>query len=157
MLRSIFIYLSIRLGLAREFGIHAEPLPMVLDDALLKFDPTRQRNTVEVMLDFARQQQMLLLTEVVMYLGCMEVLLMQVHNTIVDQKNILCVATEALDIGKIDPHIVATATYSFTNSIADIIGTYLVQGKLQSGIYYGDIKTDGCNSIGISLTLCLVK
>lgn len=54
------VYFSIRLGLAREFGRHAEPLPVVLDDVLLKFDPTRQQSAVKVMLEFAREQQVLL-------------------------------------------------------------------------------------------------
>jgi uncharacterized protein YhaN len=53
------VYLSIRLGLAREFGLHAEPLPVILDDVLLKFDPTRQQSAAKVMLEFARKQQVL--------------------------------------------------------------------------------------------------
>lgn len=54
------VYLAIRLGLAREFGRHAEPLPVILDDVLVKFDPRRRLNAVRVILEFARQQQVLL-------------------------------------------------------------------------------------------------
>ncbi|MGB8992792.1 MAG: hypothetical protein WCD80_12120, partial [Desulfobaccales bacterium] len=54
------VYLAIRLGLAREFGRHAEPLPVILDDVLVKFDPSRRANAVRVILDFAREQQVLL-------------------------------------------------------------------------------------------------
>jgi uncharacterized protein YhaN len=54
------VYLAIRLGLAREFGRHSEPLPVILDDVLVKFDPSRRVNTARVILDFAREQQVLL-------------------------------------------------------------------------------------------------
>jgi uncharacterized protein YhaN len=54
------VYLAIRLGLAREFGRHTEPLPVILDDVLVKFDPARRANTARVILEFAREQQVLL-------------------------------------------------------------------------------------------------
>ena len=54
------VYLAIRLGLAREFGRHSEPLPVILDDVLVKFDPSRRENTARVILEFAREQQVLL-------------------------------------------------------------------------------------------------
>ncbi len=54
------VYLAVRLGLAREFGRHSEPLPVVLDDVLLKFDPIRQLGAARVILEFARDQQVLL-------------------------------------------------------------------------------------------------
>jgi uncharacterized protein YhaN len=53
-------YLAIRLGLAREFACHEEPLPMILDDVLIRFDPQRRRAAAGVLLDFARTQQVLL-------------------------------------------------------------------------------------------------
>jgi len=54
------VYLAIRLGLAREFGRHSEPLPVILDDVLVKFDPSRRLNSARVILEFAREQQVLL-------------------------------------------------------------------------------------------------
>ena len=54
------VYLAVRLGLAREFGRHSEPLPVVLDDVLVKFDPIRQLGAARVILEFAREQQILL-------------------------------------------------------------------------------------------------
>jgi len=54
------VYLAIRLGLAREFGRHSEPLPVILDDVLVKFDPSRRQNAARVILEFAREQQVLL-------------------------------------------------------------------------------------------------
>ncbi len=54
------VYLAIRLGLAREFGRHAEPLPVIFDDLLVRFDSARQLGAAKVILDFAREQQVLL-------------------------------------------------------------------------------------------------
>ncbi len=54
------VYLAVRLGLAREFGRHAEPLPIILDDVLVKFDPRRRRGAARVILACAREQQVLL-------------------------------------------------------------------------------------------------
>lgn len=56
------VYLAVRLGLAREFGRHGEPLPVVLDDVMVKFDPKRQVGAAKVMLSLARDQQVLLLS-----------------------------------------------------------------------------------------------
>jgi len=53
------VYLSIRLGLAREFSRHAEPLPLIMDDVLLKFDPGRRLGAARVILEAARDQQVL--------------------------------------------------------------------------------------------------
>lgn len=54
------VYLTIRLGLAHEFGRHAESLPVILDDVLVRFDPVRQLGAAKVILDFAHEQQVLL-------------------------------------------------------------------------------------------------
>lgn len=56
------VYLAVRLGLAREFSRHAEPLPVILDDVLVKFDPRRRRGAARVILEFAREQQVFLFT-----------------------------------------------------------------------------------------------
>jgi uncharacterized protein YhaN len=54
------VYLSMRLALAKGFGRHAEPLPVILDDVLLKFDPVRGLAAARAILDFACEQQVLL-------------------------------------------------------------------------------------------------
>lgn len=54
------VYLAVRLGLAREFGRRREPLPVILDDVLVKFDPERRKGAARVILDFSREQQVLL-------------------------------------------------------------------------------------------------
>ena len=54
------VYFAVRLGLAREFGSHTEPLPVILDDVLVKFDPSRQLGAAKVILEFSREHQVLL-------------------------------------------------------------------------------------------------
>jgi uncharacterized protein YhaN len=53
-------YLAIRLALAREFAEYVEPLPVILDDVLVRFDLARRAAAARVILDFAQQQQVLL-------------------------------------------------------------------------------------------------
>jgi uncharacterized protein YhaN len=53
-------YLAVRLALAREFSTHVEPLPVLLDDVLVRFDESRRLAAAKLLLDFARQQQTLL-------------------------------------------------------------------------------------------------
>jgi len=54
------IYLTIRLGLASEFAQHTEPLPIIFDDVLVRFDPTRQLGIAKVMLEIAQSHQILM-------------------------------------------------------------------------------------------------
>ncbi len=56
------IYLALRLGLARQFSRQGEPLPVILDDVLVKFDPTRQGGAARLIVEFAREQQVLFFT-----------------------------------------------------------------------------------------------
>lgn len=54
------VYLATRLGLACEFGKHAEPLPLIFDDVLVRFDATRRKAAARALLEVAAQQQVLL-------------------------------------------------------------------------------------------------
>jgi uncharacterized protein YhaN len=56
------LYLSMRLGLAREFAQRAVPLPLVMDDVLVNFDEARARRMASELLEFAETQQVLLFT-----------------------------------------------------------------------------------------------
>lgn len=56
------VYLALRLGLAREFGRHREPLPLLLDDVHLRFDPRRRQGLIRVLLEVSRDQQVLFFT-----------------------------------------------------------------------------------------------
>ena len=65
-------YLATRLGMATQFASQSEPLPLILDDVLVRFDPTRRRAAAEALLDAAQHQQVFLFSchpEVVQELG----------------------------------------------------------------------------------------
>lgn len=57
-----------------------------------------------------------------------------------EENDLYCVTTEPMDVKGVSNSILATGTYSFKNCIADIIGEYMVEGKLENRDYYGDIK-----------------
>ncbi|MFH1572030.1 MAG: hypothetical protein ABIL09_28830, partial [Gemmatimonadota bacterium] len=56
------LYLALRLGLVREFGRQAEPLPVVVDDILVNFDPERARQAAVALAALARGNQVIVLT-----------------------------------------------------------------------------------------------
>lgn len=56
------LYLALRFGLIEEFDQHGEPLPVVMDDTLVNFDPERARRAAAELLDFARERQVLFFT-----------------------------------------------------------------------------------------------
>lgn len=56
------LYLCLRLGLAEEFSRRAEPIPLVMDDVLVNFDPARRVTTARLLLEFAERHQVLLFT-----------------------------------------------------------------------------------------------
>lgn len=56
------VYLSMRLALASLWGRKSEPLPLILDDLLVRFDEGRQRGAAEAVLEAAGENQVLLFT-----------------------------------------------------------------------------------------------
>lgn len=56
------LYLALRFGLIREFGEHAERLPVVVDEALVNFDPGRARLAAEAFGKLAETNQVLVFT-----------------------------------------------------------------------------------------------
>ncbi|MDY7094760.1 MAG: hypothetical protein SX243_17450 [Acidobacteriota bacterium] len=56
------VYLALRLALAEELGQHQEPLPLILDDILVRCDPPRQRATARVLAQLAGHRQVLFFT-----------------------------------------------------------------------------------------------
>lgn len=56
------LYLALRFGLARAHAERNEPLPLLLDDVLVNFDPQRAQAATRVLLELARCQQVLLFT-----------------------------------------------------------------------------------------------
>ena len=56
------LYLALRFGLIRESGEHAERLPVVVDEALVNFDPGRARLAAESFAQLAETNQVLVFT-----------------------------------------------------------------------------------------------
>ncbi len=56
------LYLALRFGFIKEFGKHSESLPIVFDDILVNFDPTRSRNAGEAIMELAATNQILYFT-----------------------------------------------------------------------------------------------
>ncbi len=56
------LYLALRFGLICEFGEHAERLPVVVDEALVNFDPERARLAAESFARLAKTNQVLVFT-----------------------------------------------------------------------------------------------
>lgn len=56
------IYLALRLSLAKTFGRQAEPLPIILDDILLRFDEERQKSALSLLAEIGREEQIWLFT-----------------------------------------------------------------------------------------------
>ena len=56
------LYLALRFGLIREFGEHAERLPVVVDEALVNFDPERARLAAGAFAQLSETNQVLVFT-----------------------------------------------------------------------------------------------
>ena len=56
------LYLALRFGLVREFGRRSEPMPVIMDDILVNFDPDRARETCKALGELSRDQQVILFT-----------------------------------------------------------------------------------------------
>ena len=56
------LYLSLRFGYIREFGRRSRPLPVVMDDILVNFDPQRARASISTIRELADRNQILFFT-----------------------------------------------------------------------------------------------
>ena len=56
------VYLAVRLSLAETFGETVEPLPIVLDDILVRFDADRQNKALHLLTDVAKRHQVWVLS-----------------------------------------------------------------------------------------------
>ncbi len=56
------LYLSMRLALVREYAKHAGPLPLVVDDILVNFDPDRAQAAIKVLKEVSTTHQLLIFT-----------------------------------------------------------------------------------------------
>ena len=56
------LYLAMRFGLIDEYETRAEPLPAVMDDVFVNFDDERDERIIEILSQFGKQRQVLVLT-----------------------------------------------------------------------------------------------
>jgi uncharacterized protein YhaN len=56
------LLLSLRLGFIEEYERKAEPLPVIVDEVLVNFDPGRAKRTAEVLHEFGKNRQILIFT-----------------------------------------------------------------------------------------------
>jgi len=56
------LYLALRFGLIREFSEHSERLPVIVDEALINFDPDRARRAAAAFATLARTNQVIVFT-----------------------------------------------------------------------------------------------
>ncbi len=56
------LLISLRLGFIEEYERKAEPLPVIVDEVLVNFDPNRAKRTAEVFHEFGRNRQILIFT-----------------------------------------------------------------------------------------------
>ncbi|MDE2927959.1 MAG: AAA family ATPase [Acidobacteriota bacterium] len=56
------LFLSLRFGLIRELGLRTEPLPVVVDEVLVNFDPDRALRAARAFVELSRTNQILVFT-----------------------------------------------------------------------------------------------
>ncbi|MCE5321972.1 AAA family ATPase [bacterium] len=56
------LYLALRFGLILEYGLVAEPLPVIMDDILVNFDPARSRAAAQAITELSASNQVLFFT-----------------------------------------------------------------------------------------------
>lgn len=56
------LLVSLRLGFIEEYEKQSEPLPIIVDEVLVNFDPYRARQTAEILQEFGKDRQILIFT-----------------------------------------------------------------------------------------------
>ena len=56
------LLISLRLGFIEEYEKQSEPLPVIIDEVLVNFDPLRARQTAAILTEFATDRQVLVFT-----------------------------------------------------------------------------------------------
>lgn len=56
------LFLAMRMAYIQDHGRHAEPLPVIMDDILVNFDPERAQRTAESVAELAASQQVIFFT-----------------------------------------------------------------------------------------------
>ncbi|MDQ3683499.1 MAG: hypothetical protein M3352_10595, partial [Bacteroidota bacterium] len=56
------LLISLRLGFIDEYENTTEPLPLIVDEVLVNFDPVRAKQTAKILHEFAENRQILIFT-----------------------------------------------------------------------------------------------
>ena len=56
------LYLAMRFGLIQEYETRSEPLPVVMDDVFVNFDDDRRDNVIEILKEFSKERQVIILS-----------------------------------------------------------------------------------------------
>jgi uncharacterized protein YhaN len=56
------LLISLRLGFIEEYEKQAEPLPLIVDEVMVNFDPYRAKQTAEIFREFGQDRQILIFT-----------------------------------------------------------------------------------------------
>lgn len=56
------LLISLRLGFIKEYETKSEPLPVIVDEVLVNFDPNRAKRTAEILHEFGENRQILIFT-----------------------------------------------------------------------------------------------
>ena len=56
------LLISLRLGFIEEYETKAEPLPVIVDEVLVNFDPDRAKRAAEIFQEFGKNRQILIFT-----------------------------------------------------------------------------------------------
>lgn len=56
------LLISLRLGFIEEYEIKTEPLPVIIDEVLVNFDPHRAKKTAAILQEFGKKRQILIFT-----------------------------------------------------------------------------------------------
>ena len=56
------LLISLRLGFIKEYERKAEPLPLIVDEVLVNFDPERAEKIAEILHEFGKNRQVLIFT-----------------------------------------------------------------------------------------------
>jgi uncharacterized protein YhaN len=77
------LLVSLRLGFIEEYEKKAEPLPVIVDEVLVNFDPERAEKTAAILYEFAKSRQVMIFTchpETIKYFKQMDISRILINN-----------------------------------------------------------------------------
>ncbi len=83
------LYLALRFGYILNYGLRSEPLPVIMDDILVNFDPERAENTIETIIELSKTHQVLFFTCHPETLGKFEARLPGVQQLVLEEGKIV--------------------------------------------------------------------